>query len=218
MSVRERLDAILAQGWLIAVLSIEDAERAAPLARALLAGGVRTLEVTLRTPAACEAVRRIVREVPRAIVGVGTIRSPDDVRRAIDLGAQFGVSPGTTPKIYAACAAAKLPLLPGAVTASEILTALDNGCDVIKFFPAVAAGGIPAIKALRGPFPTLRFCPTGGINEANLAEWLGVAGVVAIGGSWLAPEDKVRSGDWHGISEIARRSIAQRATPPSPAR
>ena len=218
MSVRERLDAILAQGRLIAVLMIEDAERAVPLARALLAGGVRTLEVTFRTAAACEAIRRIVREVPRAIVGVGTIRSPDDVHRAIDLGVQFGVSPGTTPKIYAACAAANLPLLPGAVTASEILMALDNGCEVIKFFPAVPAGGIPAINALRGPFPTLRFCPTGGINAGNLADWLRVPGVVAIGGSWLAPEDKVRVGDWTGISEIARRSVAQHATPPSPAR
>src|SRR5262249_50836235 len=156
------------------VLSIEDAERAVPLARALLAGGVPTLEVTFRTAAASEAIRRIVREGPQAIVGGGTLRSPDDGRRAIGLRAPIGGSPGTRPKIYAGCAAAKLPLLPGAVTASEILMALDNGCEVIKFFPAVPAGGIPAINALRGPFPTLRFCPTGGINAGNLADWLRV--------------------------------------------
>ncbi len=213
MSVRERLDAILAQCCLIPVISIEDAERAVPLARALLAGGVTTLEITFRTAAASEAIRRIVREVPRACVGVGTIRASDDVRRAVDLGAKFAVSPGTTGKLYAACAAAELPLLPGAATASEILTALDNGCDVVKFFPAVPAGGIPAIKALRGPFPTVRFCPTGGINEANFVEWLRVPGVVAVGGSWLAPEDKIGASDWSGITETARRSIGRRTTP-----
>ena len=209
MSIGERLDAILAQGRLIPVITIEDAERAVPLAEAIVAAGVATLEVALRTPAAFDAIRRIVREVPRAVVGAGTIRSPDDVRRAVDLGAKFAVSPGTTAKIYAACAAANLPLLPGVATASEILTALEHGFEVVKFFPAVPAGGIPAIKALRGPFPTVRFCPTGGINEANFAEWLRLPGVVAVGGSWLAPDDKIRAGDWNGITEIGRRSMAQ---------
>ena len=209
MLPRERLAAILAKNWLIPVIAIEDASAAVPLAQALVAGGVTALEVTLRTAAASEAIRQIVREVPQAIVGVGTIRSADDVRHAVDLGAQFGVSPGTSPQIYAACDAAKLPLLPGAVTASEILLVLEHGWETIKFFPAVPAGGIAAVKALRGPFPRLRFCPTGGIDEANLGDWLNTPGVVAIGGSWLAPNDKVRARDWAGITEVARRSIAR---------
>jgi 2-dehydro-3-deoxyphosphogluconate aldolase/(4S)-4-hydroxy-2-oxoglutarate aldolase len=209
MPMRDRLDAILAATRLIPVIAIEDAESAVPLAQALVAGGISTLEITLRTAAAPEAIRRIVREVPQAVVGVGTIRCADDVRRAADLGAQFGVSPGTTPQIYTTCASADLPLLPGAATASEMLVAIDHGCEVIKFFPAVPAGGIPAIKALRGPFPTLRFCPTGGISEENLAEWLAVPGVAAVGGSWLAPDNKIKTHDWTGITDIVRRSLAR---------
>ena len=208
---RERLSAILRTNWLLPVIAIEDVSAAVPLAQALVAGGVTALEVTLRTAAAADAIRQIVREVPQATVGVGTIRSAEDVKRAVDLGAKFGVSPGTTPKIYAACAATNLPLLPGAATASEILLALEHGCAIVKFFPAVPAGGIAAIEALRGPFPTVQFCPTGGINEANLSDWLDLPGVVAIGGSWLAPDDKVRTRDWSGITEIARRSRARRA-------
>jgi 2-dehydro-3-deoxyphosphogluconate aldolase / (4S)-4-hydroxy-2-oxoglutarate aldolase len=209
MLLRERLAAILAKNWLIPVIAIEDARAAVPLAQALVAGGVTALEVTLRTAAASQAIRDIVRKVPEAIVGVGTIRSADDVRHVVDLGAQFGVSPGTTSQIYAACARAKLPLLPGAVTASEILLALEHGWDTIKFFPAVPAGGIAAVRALRGPFPMLQFCPTGGIDEASLGDWLNTPGVVAVGGSWLAPNDKIKQRDWAGISEIARRSIAR---------
>ena len=212
MSPREQLAAILRTNWLVPVIAIEDASAAVPLARALVAGGVTALEVTLRTAVAPDAIRQIVQQVPQATVGVGTIRSAEDVRRAVDLGAKFGVSPGTTPTIYAACAAANLALLPGAATASEMLLALEHGCDIVKFFPAVPAGGIAAIKALRGPFPTLQFCPTGGINEANLSDWLNVPGVIAIGGSWLAPDDKIRARDWSGITEIARRSRARRAS------
>jgi 2-dehydro-3-deoxyphosphogluconate aldolase/(4S)-4-hydroxy-2-oxoglutarate aldolase len=209
MLLRERLAAIFAENWLIPVIAIENASAAVPLAQALVAGGVTAVEVTLRTAAASQAVRQIVREVPRAIVGVGTIRSADDVKHAVDLGAQFAVSPGTTSQIYAACASADLPLLPGAATASEILIALEHGWETIKFFPAVPAGGIAAVKALRGPFPLLQFCPTGGIDEGNLGDWLATPGVVAIGGSWLAPKDKIRACDWAGITEIARRSIAR---------
>jgi 2-dehydro-3-deoxyphosphogluconate aldolase / (4S)-4-hydroxy-2-oxoglutarate aldolase len=212
MLPREQLAAFLRTNWLVPVIAIEDASAAVPLALALVAGGITVLEVTLRTPAAADAIRQIVQQVPQATVGVGTIRSADDVRRAVDLGAKFGVSPGTTPKIYAACAAANLALLPGAATASEMLLALEQGCEIVKFFPAVPAGGIAAIKALRGPFPTLQFCPTGGINEANFSDWLNVPGVIAIGGSWLAPDDKIRARDWSGITEIARRSRARRAT------
>jgi 2-dehydro-3-deoxyphosphogluconate aldolase/(4S)-4-hydroxy-2-oxoglutarate aldolase len=199
---------MLAQNWLLPVIAIDDVDAAVPLAQALVDGGITSLEVTLRTAAAVEAARRIVRKVPAAIVGIGSIRSGDDVLRAVDVGAQFGVSPGATPKIYAACASANLPLLPGAATASEILLALEHGCEVVKFFPAVPAGGIAAIKALRGPFPMVRFCPTGGITEANLSDWLRVPGVVAVGGSWLAPEDTIAVRNWSGITEIARRSRA----------
>jgi 2-dehydro-3-deoxyphosphogluconate aldolase/(4S)-4-hydroxy-2-oxoglutarate aldolase len=213
MSPRERLDAILARSPLIPVIAIEEADAAVPLARALVAGGLTVLEITFRTAAAPEAIRRIVREVPEAIVGAGTIRSADDARQAADLGAQFGVSPGTTREIYAACASAALPLLPGVATASEILVALDHGCEVVKFFPAVPAGGIAAVKALRGPFPTLRFCPTGGINEDNAAEWLAVPGVVAVGGSWLAPDARIKARDWPAITAIARRSLARIRSP-----
>jgi 2-dehydro-3-deoxyphosphogluconate aldolase / (4S)-4-hydroxy-2-oxoglutarate aldolase len=209
MSVRDRLDAILSKNRLIPVIAIDDADAAVPLAQALVAGGVTALEVTFRTAAAPEAIRRIVRDLPQAIVGVGTIRSADDVRRAVDLGARFGVSPGTTHSIYEACIAVDLALLPGVATASEIITALDHGCEVVKFFPAVPAGGIPAIKALRGPFPAVRFCPTGGINEENAAEWLAVPGIVAVGGSWLAPESHIKARDWRAITEIARRSLAR---------
>jgi 2-dehydro-3-deoxyphosphogluconate aldolase/(4S)-4-hydroxy-2-oxoglutarate aldolase len=213
MSPRERLDAILARSPLIPVIAIEEADAAVPLARALIAGGLSVLEMTLRTAAAPEAIRRIVRDVPEAVVGVGTIRSADDARQAAGLGAQFGVSPGTTPQIYAACTSAGLPLLPGVATASEILVAFDHGCEVVKFFPAVPAGGIPAVKALRGPFPTLRFCPTGGISEDNAAEWLAVPGVVAVGGSWLAPDARIKARDWPAITAIARRSLARIRAP-----
>jgi 2-dehydro-3-deoxyphosphogluconate aldolase/(4S)-4-hydroxy-2-oxoglutarate aldolase len=213
MSPRERLDAILARSPLIPVIAIEDADAAVPLAQALVAGGLAVLEITFRTAAAPEAIRRIVREVPEAVVGAGTIRTGDDARQAAGLGAQFGVSPGTTGEIYAACAAADLPLLPGVATASEILVALDHGCEVVKFFPAVPAGGIAAVKSLRGPFPTLRFCPTGGIGEESAAEWLAVPGVVAVGGSWLAPEARIKARDWPALTAIARRSLARIRAP-----
>jgi 2-dehydro-3-deoxyphosphogluconate aldolase/(4S)-4-hydroxy-2-oxoglutarate aldolase len=218
MSKPERLDVILAHNRLIPVIAIEDADAAVPLAQALIAGGVTALEITLRTAAANTAIQRIVAGVPQAIIGVGTIRSRDDVLRAVDLGAKFGVSPGTTPEIYAACAQANLPLLPGTATASEILIALEHGYEVVKFFPAAAAGGMAAIKALRGPFPMVRFCPTGGIQEANLADWLELPGVLAVGGSWLAPDDKVKAGDWQGITDIARRSRARCQTTRAQAR
>lgn len=209
MTPKQSLADILTHGRLIPVLTIDDAGQAVPLARALVAGGVRLLEVTLRTSAAAEAIEAIVTEVPDAIVGVGTIRSSDDVDLAYHLGARFLVSPGATAKVYDACRRSDLPFLPGVATASELMTALEHGYDTVKFFPAVQAGGIAAINALRGPFPQVRFCPTGGIGEANFPEWLSVPGVVAVGGSWLAPADKIRAGDWAGITEIARRSVAR---------
>jgi 2-dehydro-3-deoxyphosphogluconate aldolase/(4S)-4-hydroxy-2-oxoglutarate aldolase len=203
---------MLSRRRVVSVIAIDDTAEAVPLARALVAGGVVLLEVTLRTPAAPEAIRQIVAEVPEAVVGVGTIRSPRDVELAQTLGAKFLVSPGTTEAIYAAVRQARLPFLPGVATASEVMTAFDNGHDIVKFFPAAQAGGLPAIAALRGPFANVRFCPTGGIGEANFTDWLAAPGVVAVGGSWLAPREKIRAADWAGITDIARRSV-ERLTP-----
>jgi 2-dehydro-3-deoxyphosphogluconate aldolase/(4S)-4-hydroxy-2-oxoglutarate aldolase len=203
---------MLSRRRLVSVIAIDDTAEAVPLARALVAGGVVLLEVTLRTPAAPEAIRQIIAEVPEAVVGVGTIRSPRDIELAHSLGAKFLVSPGTTEAIYAAVRQARLPFLPGVATASEVMTAFDNGHDIVKFFPAAQAGGLPAIAALRGPFANVRFCPTGGIGEANFTDWLAAPGVVAVGGSWLAPREKIRAADWAGITDIARRSV-ERLTP-----
>lgn len=206
MTPNEQLARILAANPVIPVITIAKVADAVPLAEALVAGGITALEVTLRTPAAPEAIERIVREVPRAVVGVGTIRSAGDVMQAKRLGAKFLVSPGTTSGIYRAVAEAKLPFLPGIATASELMTALDAGFESVKFFPAVPAGGMAAIKALAGPFPHARFCPTGGISEANFTEWLAVPEIVAVGGSWLAPAAAIKAGNWAEITTIARRA------------
>lgn len=206
MTANEQLAQVLAANPIIPVITIAKVDDAVPLARALVAGGVTALEVTLRTPAAPEAIERIARDVPEAIVGVGTIRSAGDVTQAQRLGARFLVSPGATAGIYRAVAQAKLPFLPGVATASELMAAMDAGFEVVKFFPAVPAGGIAAIKALAGPFPHARFCPTGGISEANFTEWLAVPEIVAVGGSWLAPASAIKAGKWSEITAIARRA------------
>ena len=151
------------------MLTIEKVEHAVPLAKALVAGGIRTLEVTLRTDAALDAAKAIIAEVPEAIVGIGTILNPDDLARAMDLGAKFGISPGATPELVKAAAVSTFLFAPGVATASELMQALAHGFDVVKFFPAEQAGGIKALRALGGPFPNVRFCPTGGVGEANAA-------------------------------------------------
>lgn len=206
MTPNEQLAGILAENPIIPVITIAKVSDAVPLAKALLSGGITALEITLRTPAAPDAIERIVKEVPEAIVGVGTIRSAGDVAQAVRLGAKFLVSPGTTGGIYRAVAQSKLPFLPGVATASELMAALDQGFDTVKFFPAVPAGGIAAIKALAGPFPQVRFCPTGGISEGNFLEWLAVPEIVAVGGSWLAPASAIKAGNWADITSIARRA------------
>jgi 2-dehydro-3-deoxyphosphogluconate aldolase/(4S)-4-hydroxy-2-oxoglutarate aldolase len=208
MNAKTKLDAILARNRLIPVLTIEAVDHAVPLARALVEGGITALEITLRTPVAAAAAERIQREVPEAIVGLGTVRSAADVALAAGLGAQFVVSPGTTSEIYDAVATHDLPFLPGVATATEVLAALQRGHRVVKLFPASVVGGIAAIKALAGPFPEVRFCPTGGVTEGNADEWLSVPEIVAVGGSWLAPADRIRAADWAGIRAIAARSLA----------
>jgi 2-dehydro-3-deoxyphosphogluconate aldolase/(4S)-4-hydroxy-2-oxoglutarate aldolase len=198
----EKLAALLAQATVIPVLTIERLEDAVPLAKALVAGGVCVLEVTLRTPVAIEAAKAIMSEVPGAVVGIGTILNADDLARAEAIGAKFGISPGATPDLLKLAAASGLPFAPGIATASELMQALAHGFDLVKFFPAEQSGGIKALRALAGPFPDARFCPTGGIGDANAATWLAEPNVVAVGGSWLCPAADIRSGNWASITAM----------------
>lgn len=191
---------LLTAARIIPVLTIERVEDAIPLARALVAGGVRTLEITLRTEAAVVAAEAIIADVPDAVVGIGTILTPDDLAQVVSLGARFGVSPGATPELLDAVARSELPFLPGVATASELMQAQARGFNTLKFFPAEQAGGIAMLRALAGPFPQTRFCPTGGIGAANAAAWLAEPNVLAVGGSWLCPATDVRAGNWSAIT------------------
>lgn len=201
------LRAMLIAAKVVPVLTIERVADAVPLARALVAGGVRTLEITLRTAAAIDAAKAVIAEVPEAIVGIGTVLSAADFERARKLGARFTVSPGATPALLGAAAQSDLPLLPGVATASEVMQARDYGFDTLKFFPAEQAGGRAMLRAWAGPFPDLRVCPTGGITEANAAEWLGEPSVLAVGGSWICSAASVRAGDWAGITAMCARTM-----------
>ena len=204
---QEKLAALFKAATVIPVLTIERLEDAVPLARALVAGGVKTLEVTLRTSVAIEAAKAMVSEVPEAIVGIGTILHPADLIRAEKLGVKFGISPGGTPDLLQAAVDSALPFAPGIATASELMQALAFGFDVAKFFPAEQAGGIKGLRALGGPFPNVRFCPTGGVGEANAATWLAEPNVLAVGGSWLCPAAEIRAGNWAGITAICQRTL-----------
>ena len=210
---RVLLEGILKSSPIIPVLTIDRVEDAVPLARALVAGGITGLEVTLRTPAAPAAAAAIAQSVPDAVLGLGTILTPEDLETARGLQARFVVSPGATPELLDAAAAGDLPFLPGVQTASEVMAALARGFDVVKFFPAGQAGGPAMLRALAGPFPRVRFCPTGGIGEDNFVEWLALPNVVAIGGSWLAPAAEVRAGDWTSITARARRAVEKLRSP-----
>ncbi len=188
---------------IIPVLVVEDATQARPLAEALVAGGLPALEVTLRTPAALDAIRAMS-AVPGGIVGAGTLLTPEDVRAAKGAGARFGVSPGATPRLIQACIDEDLPLLPGAATASEVMVLYEMGFDMLKFFPAEAAGGAPALKAIGGPIPQVSFCPTGGVTPQNAPDYLALPNVICAGGSWVAPKDRVEAQDWAAIEALAR--------------
>jgi 2-dehydro-3-deoxyphosphogluconate aldolase / (4S)-4-hydroxy-2-oxoglutarate aldolase len=207
LSNHDRIAELIRQATVIPVLTIDRLEDAVPLARALVAGGVRTLEVTLRTPVAIEAARAMIAEVPEAIIGIGTILNAADLAQAERLGARFGISPGATPELLQAAAASRLPFAPGIATASELMQALAHGFGLVKFFPAEQAGGIKALRALGGPFPHMRFCPTGGIGDANAATWLAEPNVVAVGGSWLCPPAEVRAGNWAGITAMCEQAM-----------
>lgn len=204
---QQELAALFKQARVIPVLTIERLEHAVPLAKALVAGGVSTLEVTLRTPVAIEAAKAIMAEVPDAIVGIGTIINPNDLNRVEALGAKFGISPGATSDLLKAAAASALPFAPGIATASELMQAFACGFEFAKLFPAEQVGGIKALRALAGPFPNARFCPTGGIGEANAASWLAEPNVVAVGGSWLCPPAEIRAGNWAGITAMCQRTM-----------
>jgi 2-dehydro-3-deoxyphosphogluconate aldolase/(4S)-4-hydroxy-2-oxoglutarate aldolase len=203
----EAIADLFAEARVVPVLTIERVADAVPLARALVAGDVRVLEVTLRTPVAADAAKAIMAEVPKAIVGIGTILNADDLARAEKLGARFGISPGATPDLLKAAADSALPFAPGIATASELMAALAHGFGFAKFFPAEQAGGIKALRALAGPFPQVRFCPTGGIGEANAGTWLAEPNVLAVGGSWLCPASDISSGNWPGITAMCQRTM-----------
>lgn len=198
---------IAALAPIIPVLVVETAEQARPLAEALVAGGLPALEVTLRTPAALDVIREMAK-VPGGVVGAGTLLTPADVRAAKDAGAQFGVSPGATDILLQACEDEDLPLLPGAATASEAMRLLERGYTMLKFFPAEASGGAPALKAIGAPIPQISFCPTGGVSLKNANDYLSLPNVVCAGGSWVAPKDAVEAGDWARIETLAREAAA----------
>ena len=191
----------------IPVLVIDDASTAAPLAQALVAGGLPVLEVTLRTPAALEAIH-LMSQVEGAIVGAGTVLTPDDVAACKGSGARFAVSPGSTPRLMDACEATALPLLPGAATATEVMSLLERGYDMLKFFPAEASGGAAALKAIGAPLPQVGFCPTGGIDPTNAADYLGLPNTLCVGGSWVAPAEAVNVQHWDTITALARAARA----------
>ena len=201
---------LASHGPVIPVIVLNREADAVPLARALLEGGVRVLEVTMRTPAALRGIEAIAREVPQVVVGAGTVRSPADARAAHSAGARFAVSPGYTDAVAQACRDLQLPLLPGVATASEVMAAQDAGFSFLKFFPAAAAGGVPMLKALAGPFPDVVFCPTGGITPASAPEFLALPNVKVCGGSWLTPGDAVAAGDWGRITRLAREAAGLR--------
>jgi 2-dehydro-3-deoxyphosphogluconate aldolase/(4S)-4-hydroxy-2-oxoglutarate aldolase len=201
-----KIQEIVSLSPVIPVLTISELEHAAPLARALSAGGLRVIEVALRTPVALAAIEVMRKAVPTAVIGVGTLTRAVDFAAADRVGAQFGVSPGLTPELAAAARGARFPLLPGIMTPTEVITARHAGFNVLKFFPAEHAGGLSMLQALGAAFPDVSFCPTGGITPATAADYLALANVVCVGGSWLAPSHMLAAGDWTGIEQLAREA------------
>ena len=192
------------------VVVIDDAAHAEPLARALLAGGIRTVEVTLRTPAALEAIRAIARGTPEMIVGAGTVLSEDDLAAAIEAGARYALSPGGTRRLMKRARQAAIPFIPGVATSSEVMRGMALGYRCFKFFPAEQLGGVAALKALGGPLAEARFCPTGGISAEKTPAYLALDNVVCVGGSWIAPAEKIRAGDWAAIEASAKLAAGLR--------
>jgi len=207
-SLDDDLLSILSAAPVVPVLTIEDRAIAVPLAKALVAGGLSALEVTLRTEAGLDCIRAIAAEVEGANVGAGTVLDREQLDKAVASGAKFLVSPGATSGLVAAAMECPVPLLPGVATAGEAMTLAESGFSVVKFFPAEPAGGISYLKALAGPLPALRFCPTGGIGPKNAAAYLALANVICVGGSWVAPADAVAAGDWARVTMISRQAAS----------
>lgn len=198
------VDAIFARAPVLPVLSIERLDDALPLARALVEGGLPVLEVTLRSAIAVEAIARIAQALPEAVVGAGTVLTGADLDAVSRAGAAFAISPGATEALYAAATASPLPFIPAVATAGELMRGLEHGYRRFKFFPARAAGGIDALKALAGPFPDVRFCPTGGIDAESAPAYLALPNVATVGGSWMAPSEAIKAGDWQRIGTLAQ--------------
>jgi 2-dehydro-3-deoxyphosphogluconate aldolase/(4S)-4-hydroxy-2-oxoglutarate aldolase len=206
----QSLESVLRLAPVVPVVVIEHLRHAVPLARALVAGGLPVIEITLRTPIALEAVRTIIAEVDGAVVGVGTVRTPDDFAAAERAGARFAVSPGSTSSLIAAAAQSTLPWLPGAATASEVMALAEYGHALQKFFPAHAAGGVPMLRAFAGPLADVRFCATGGIEAGNARDYLALSNVLCVGGSWCTPAKHIAAGDWNAVQALAREAAALR--------
>ncbi|MBY5805276.1 2-dehydro-3-deoxy-phosphogluconate aldolase [Rhizobium leguminosarum bv. trifolii] len=207
----EKLLSILKLQPVVPVLIVDDAKSAVPLARALVAGGLKAIEITMRTPAALEAVRAVAAEVEGAEVGAGTILNVAHWEAAVAAGSKFIVSPGTTQELLDAAADSDVPLLPGAATASEVMALREEGYQVLKFFPAEQAGGAAYLKALSSPLAGTLFCPTGGISLKNADDYLSLPNVICVGGSWVAPKELVAAGDWAGITKLAAEAAALKA-------
>ncbi len=205
------VEATLKLAAVVAVVVIDDLAAAVPLAKALVAGGIPAIEITLRTPVALAAIRAIADEVEGAVVGSGTVLTPADLEASERAGAKFAVSPGSTAALLAAADASALPWLPAAASASEAMALFERGYRFQKFFPAVPAGGFPLLRAWASPLPGIRFCPTGGITPATAPDFLASANVVCVGGSWLSPKDLLRAGDWKKIEALARAAAALKA-------
>ena len=200
-------DEIMRQGPVIPVMVIKKLEQAVPLARALVAGGIHVLEITLRTPVAMDAIQSIRREVASAIVGAGTVTRGEELAEIAEAGAVFAISPGLTAELLEAANQGPIPLIPGIATVSELMAGMALGYSHFKFFPAEAAGGVKMLQAFAGPFPQVTFCPTGGITSANYREYLGLKNVACIGGSWVAPQEAIGRGDWARITELTREAV-----------
>ncbi|MEO1265546.1 MAG: bifunctional 4-hydroxy-2-oxoglutarate aldolase/2-dehydro-3-deoxy-phosphogluconate aldolase [Pseudomonadota bacterium] len=201
------LQAKLTPARIVPVLTIAEPEQAVPLARALIDGGMKTLEITLRTPASMRALHAIAKALPDVLVGAGTVLTPAQAEAATEAGARYLVSPGMTPALIGAAEAWRVPFLPGAATASEAMALQDMGYRVLKFFPAEAAGGVATLKSLAAPLGDVYWCPTGGITAANVSDYLALANVVSVGGSWVAPKKAVEEGEWDAISGLSREAM-----------
>ena len=199
---------VLNAGPVVPVIVVKAIDQAVPMAQALLKGGIRVLEVTLRSEAAVDAIRLLSREVPEAIVGAGTVASREDLEAVTEAGAVFAISPGLTPSLLEAANQGPIGLIPGISTASELMVGMEMGYTAFKFFPAEAAGGVPMLKSIGGPFPHITFCPTGGVSPNNYKDYLALANVACVGGSWIVPSGEIEKGNWEAITRLAEEAVA----------